>query len=249
MTTEVATLDTAEAKALAKHESTIQRGLSTFYEVGAALLAIRDGKLYRSSHRRFEDYCQERWKMSKPRAYQLIEAAETQRQMSTIVDKLPANEAQARTLSKVPKEDRAEIWEKVLESAPIVNGEPKITAKHVEKIVAEELAEEDPVAQHDYLGQEVPAKLAAVFEAEELFDLAIGHAKALTNSIKQAAESPAGGFLNTTQVNRLVREVREIVNGARPYALCPYCHGRKCSACAQSGIVPKEVLEQAQAEE
>lgn len=248
MTTEVATLDTAEAKALAKHESTIQRGLSTFYEVGAALLAIRDGKLYRSSHRRFEDYCQERWKMTRMRASQLIEAAETARNVNHGLQK-PTSERQLRPLAKLPKEDRAEVWEKVVESAPIVNGEPKITAKHVEKIVAEELAEEDPVAQHDYLGQEVPAKLAAVFEAEELFDLAIGHAKALTNSIKQAAESPAGGFLNTTQVNRLVREVREIVNGARPYALCPYCHGRKCSACAQSGIVPKEVLEQAQAEE
>lgn len=247
MTTEVATLDTAEAKALAKHESTIQRGLSTFYEVGAALLAIRDGKLYRSSHRRFEDYCQERWKITRSYASRLIDAAETNEVLP--IGNKPKTESMARPLSRLPKEDRAEAWEKVVESAPIVNGEPKITAKHVEKIVAEELAEEEPAAQHDYLGQEVPAKLAAVFEAEELFDLAIGHAKALTNSIKQAAESPAGGFLNTTQVNRLVREVREIVNGARPYALCPYCHGRKCSACAQSGIVPKEVLEQAQAEE
>ena len=39
----------------------------------------------------FEEYCKERWEMSRPRAYQLIEAAEVMSNLSTIVD-IPADE-------------------------------------------------------------------------------------------------------------------------------------------------------------
>lgn len=45
-------------------EETIERGLHTFHEVGAALLVVRDKRLYRKSHRTFEEYCRERWGMA-----------------------------------------------------------------------------------------------------------------------------------------------------------------------------------------
>lgn len=56
-----------ETAALAQHEATIGRGLEAFYEVGTALLAIRNGWLYRETHATFEDYCRERWRMSRSR--------------------------------------------------------------------------------------------------------------------------------------------------------------------------------------
>jgi hypothetical protein len=37
-------------------ENVIERGLSTFVEVGNALLEIRDSKLYRETHPTFEAY-------------------------------------------------------------------------------------------------------------------------------------------------------------------------------------------------
>lgn len=89
------------------YERTIESGLQTFVEVGAALSAIRDSKLYRASYGTFGDYCRERWGMSRPRAYQLIESAST---VSTIVDKgqpPPATESQARPLAKLPAEEQA----------------------------------------------------------------------------------------------------------------------------------------------
>jgi phage N-6-adenine-methyltransferase len=46
---------------LAECEAVIERGLATFVEVGNALLEIRDDRLYRETHRTFEDYCRERW--------------------------------------------------------------------------------------------------------------------------------------------------------------------------------------------
>lgn len=247
MATAAAILTTKEASDLALHEKTIRQGLSTFYEVGSALLAIRDGRLYRASHKRFEDYCQEQWNMTRMRAAQLIEAAEAAADVKHVLQK-PENSRQASALAKAPKEKRADVWEKVVGSAPLDNGKPKITAKHVEKVVAEELAyepeEERPC--HDYLDQPIPKNAQEAFRSETLFDDAIGRARALANAIKDITQSPAGGFMNSTQANRLIRDIRSLIDEARPYALCPYCKGRKCSACAQSGIVPKKVLEAAQ---
>jgi hypothetical protein len=38
---------------VAECEAVLQRGLATFIEVGAALLRIRDGRLYRDTHKTF----------------------------------------------------------------------------------------------------------------------------------------------------------------------------------------------------
>ena len=46
-----------------------------FYEAGAALRQLRLKKLYRSTHRTFEEYCYERFGYTRRRPYQLIEAA------------------------------------------------------------------------------------------------------------------------------------------------------------------------------
>jgi hypothetical protein len=49
---------------LPKLEAVIKRGLSTFLQVGRALLEIHDGRLYAAEHRTFEEYCSKRWKLS-----------------------------------------------------------------------------------------------------------------------------------------------------------------------------------------
>jgi hypothetical protein len=83
---------------LTKLETKIRAGLKTFVEVGNALLEIRNSKLYRLDYATFEDYCRARWHISRPRAYQLIKAAETVGNLSTKVDiPLANNESQVAT--------------------------------------------------------------------------------------------------------------------------------------------------------
>jgi len=83
-------------------------------EVGEALSAIREGKLYRATHGTFEDYCREKWNMSRGRVYQLIGASET---VSTIVDKsVVTTESQARELSRVEPARREEVVAKAVEA-------------------------------------------------------------------------------------------------------------------------------------
>jgi phage N-6-adenine-methyltransferase len=124
---------TAEKQRLEVLESVIDAGMQTFVHVGNALLEIRDGRLYRQAHATFEDYCRERWGMHRSRAYQLIEAAETVSNLSTIVDIVPATESQARPLTVLEPAQQREAWQRAVETAP--NG--KVTAAHVESVVNE----------------------------------------------------------------------------------------------------------------
>lgn len=74
-------LTVKETGQLQEYEAVIRSGLDTFYEVGKALLKIRDARLYRAEFGTFEDYCRERWGMSRRHVNRLIEA-------SVVVDNL-----------------------------------------------------------------------------------------------------------------------------------------------------------------
>lgn len=132
----------AEARRLEALEATIERGLNTFVEVGAALLEIRDSRLYRTTHGTFEDYCRERWGMVASRARQLIAAAETVQNLQSVttVTLLPATESQARPLTTLEPEVQREVWQRAVETAP--NG--KVTAAHVQNVVGEYRKPEPP---------------------------------------------------------------------------------------------------------
>jgi hypothetical protein len=133
-------LSAAEAARLKGLEEAIERGIKSQFDLGRNLRTVRDARLYRGQYMTFEEYCQQRWDMSRPRAYQLIDAADVIDgiRVSTNVDiPLPANEAQVRPLSKLPEPKRAEAWKEAVETAP--NG--RVTAAHVEKVVATRLPE------------------------------------------------------------------------------------------------------------
>jgi hypothetical protein len=103
---------------LQQHEAVIERVLGTFVEVGTALAAIRDGRLYRATHGTFEDYCCERWNLSRPSVYRMIKAAETVEALSPMGD-IPAiaNERQARAIASTLKQHGPEVAAEVLREA------------------------------------------------------------------------------------------------------------------------------------
>lgn len=125
---------------LAKAEATIERGLATFMEVGAALGQIRDGKLYREQHDSFESYCRDRWNFTARRANQLMDAAE----IGTMVPIL--NERQARELTPL-KDDPAAV--KAAHAEAVETGE--VTAASLNGAVAKRRKVE-PEAPHREAG-------------------------------------------------------------------------------------------------
>jgi ribonuclease HI len=132
-------LTEAEREELRIHEETIGRNFQAFLDVGQALAAIRDQRLYRETHGTFEAYCRDTWAFSRQRAYELMGAAEVVHDLrvSAIADTedipLPLNEAQARPLTKVPVEERPLVWRHVVEEAK-TSGET-ITGKRVKEAV------------------------------------------------------------------------------------------------------------------
>lgn len=91
-------------------EAVIDRGQYQFLAVGDALRQIKDGKLWRHTHRSFEDYCEDRWSFSSNYARRLLKARDVMGVLPPETEVLPENERQARALLAVPEERRAQVW-------------------------------------------------------------------------------------------------------------------------------------------
>jgi hypothetical protein len=115
-------------------EEIIRTKLVAFLEVGRALLAIRQLKLYREHFTTFEAYCQQRWAFNRSHAYRLVDAAKVCAQMSPMGDiRFPENERQVRPLRGLPPEIAKEAWKRAVEKA----GKKPITGALVKMAAAE----------------------------------------------------------------------------------------------------------------
>lgn len=103
-TTTVSTLTAAERDFLDHCEQKIARGLETFREVGEALMAVRDNRLYREQYETFEQYCSERWGFTPARASQLVDAATLVELISsTMVNEINFTTSQPPTATPQPE--------------------------------------------------------------------------------------------------------------------------------------------------
>ena len=123
-----------------------------FFEAGKALMELRDRKLYRSTHKSFEDYCQDRFGYSRRQPYHLIEAAVI---FDNLVEKcersvhiLPTNEWQVRPLTKLDSDIQPEAWEQAVDSA---NG--KVPSHRIVKDVVQRIMERTKIPNTYQLGE------------------------------------------------------------------------------------------------
>lgn len=107
-------LTSIEHAELVECEQRIERGFQAYRDAGKALARIRDGNLYREKFETFDQYCQDRWRMTPQHAGRLIAAAEVARNLEPI-GSIPANEAQARELAPLPKTEQVAVWQEVTE--------------------------------------------------------------------------------------------------------------------------------------
>jgi hypothetical protein len=111
-------------------EVVIEKGINSFIETGNALREIRDRRLYREQgFATFEDYCRERWKMSRIHAHRMIAAAGVVEMLP--VGNIPISERQARELAPLPPEQQREVAADIDFS--------KATAKEIRTLVQEKL--------------------------------------------------------------------------------------------------------------
>jgi hypothetical protein len=105
-----------ERSELVHHEAVISRYRDAYFEVGKSLLAIRDGRLYRQTHKTFEAYCDEHLGFTKGHANQLIRSVSVVANLASI-DAKPKNLAQTRALARLNPDQQREAWEAASEQA------------------------------------------------------------------------------------------------------------------------------------
>jgi hypothetical protein len=91
------------------------------FEAGKALAELRDRRLYRSTHKTFEEYCKERFGYSRRQPYFLMDAAVV---FDNLLEKcdpldqvLPTNERQVRPMTKLEPQSHQEVWLRAVELA------------------------------------------------------------------------------------------------------------------------------------
>jgi hypothetical protein len=162
-------LSADELTHLAECEIVIERGMGIFIDVGAALMAVRNERLYRVEFGTFDEYCERRWSLTRQRAYQMIDAAEVvETILSTTVDEInseeepeevpiPATESQARELAPLldDPEKLREVWAEAVERT-----EGKPTAAAIRAVRQErEPAPEQPPPDYSRLDAELDAEM------------------------------------------------------------------------------------------
>jgi len=137
---ELSLLSEAEIQERDDLENTVQQA---FLLAGQALRILRDRKLYRETHNRFEDYVRDRFDFTKRKAYYLIDAYEVVDNLKSeqFVHFLPTSESQCRELAKLPVPQQASAWVSALEEA----GEGKSPPARIIKQVVNKIKGVEPV--------------------------------------------------------------------------------------------------------
>lgn len=157
---------TPELLDLYEHEKVIEQGLASFIDVGCSLIAIKADRKYRHvGYGTFEDYCRDRWNISRSRASRLVNAATIAQELvevlpvGNIATPSPQTERQVRPLSAVPADERADVWAEAVEAA----GGDQPTAKQVEQAVAKRQPpkKDHPAAYSDAIVAEIAKHVPA----------------------------------------------------------------------------------------
>ncbi|MBE9209885.1 hypothetical protein IQ244_25995 [Nostoc sp. LEGE 06077] len=98
---------------------------TAFYAAGKALMELRDRRLYRSTHKTFEEYCRDRFGYSRDAAYLKMSATTVYENLQKHLPTngrqipLPTSERQVRSLAKAELEasQQAYVWEQAVEEA------------------------------------------------------------------------------------------------------------------------------------
>ena len=132
-------------------EEVINRNLQSFYEVGRALMEIRDNELYKlkngGSYSTFDAYCKSQWSMSKVHAYRFIDSVNVIDNLKSNQLVTPSAESQTRPLARLEPEQQKEVWQRAVETAP----DGRVTARHVESIVREVRPKRTPIIKQDVI--------------------------------------------------------------------------------------------------
>jgi hypothetical protein len=245
-------------RTLKDNEAVIQRGMLQVWEVANALKDIREQKQYlEAGFKTFEAYCQERWKFTRDYASKLIQGAEVVanvsasvnkavNDLSTIVDKLPESEWQARAIREATKqpEEQAEVWEQAVEDA----GGEQPTAPQIKRAAEKVKAAKEPEPEE---ATPEPAKICDEFGPLDMSlvplwsDLAtikeaLNAVRAIKKRFKELLAVEVGSRIVMNPVDAAIKAMEQALKYGVPYTECFKCQRKRqhdCRLCRGSGWI------------
>ncbi len=135
-----------------------------FFEAGKALMELRERRLYRSTHKTFEEYCRDRFSYTYRHVNYLIAGClivdnikmgtnssqnESQDEMGTNSSQiLPTSEVQVRPLAKLEPQQQPKAWQQAVEKA-----EGKVPSGRIVKDVVQRIIERTKVPNTYQIGE------------------------------------------------------------------------------------------------
>jgi len=206
-------------------------------QVGAALIEIRDHKLYRMEFETFEEFCEHEFGFKRAHAYRLIEFAKVKASVagSPIGDKI-TNESQARALATVPEENRVELLTQAAKSGPV-------TAKRITEAAEKNghKAKTEKIIDLDKTGYPIPETILEEWNRAVAFKETINQLSQIKLEVETGIEEhdPIFREITNSTVSSLTNAYRDLKR-VLPYAVCTSCQGltpKKCSLCKGRGFL------------
>lgn len=217
---------------LKKLVALVRQNESAFIRCGAALIEIREKNLW-IEYPTFKAFCEATFGWNIRRAQQLIKATETTLQLSNETRTMVRSERAARALSKVPKESRESVLEKIASRG-------EVTAKKIEH----EAAKPVEVKTLDALGREVP-KPALPFWNRRDEPQEIAHMISSARSAVRKLQDTNDKLYVEVNMNEVLASLSKAYTEFKqsiPHAVCPYCQGQQpktCIFCKGRGCVSR----------
>ncbi len=224
-------------RTLKENEQVIERGMNSFMDVAQALLDIKNQKQFREAgYDSFEDYCQNRWRMSARNGYRYIQCAEVVDNVTRVAqsDSAPTTIRQAAALAAASDDpqEQADLWDATVEST---NGRP---TENAIREVAEARKAKDAV--RDALGGTLPESLTDDWSAISEFRSISNAIGSVGERIEKLADTPGGRKIELEKAVSAQNELQAIVKFAKPYTECWRCKRKVkqgCKLCRGSGWV------------
>ena len=198
MIKELAPLDIQK---LERCELVIQQGLQTFIEVGEALTIIRDSRLYRANYSTFEDYCSERWGMTRQTAYKMMQATDVVKNLNVAHGRqTPSSERQIRPLTNLEPEVQKIAWDEAVER----HGE-NLTAAKVSEVANELRPTNEMVKQ---------AKEGGIFNHSPISE-AVQNGATIEEAVRQQYESNKKAHVSHNSGNNEWYTPQKFIESAR----------------------------------
>lgn len=214
-------LSTHERNDLIVCEAAIDRLRVAFSYAGRALQVIRDGRLYREAYPTFEEYCQDRWEMTRQQASRLILAWPLAERLSPMGDKI--NERQVRELLSLAERHGQDAAVTVYQTVAETDG-VQVTAAILKGAVsvlpADRWTADEAVEQiRAYLAGQVTPPETPALTPVELWATEAGRVRTALRRIRHdairaaAAERPEEARQLAAELRKMAEEIEQETKG------------------------------------